>query len=118
MHYNSVEMAGQNTEGQNRGAGTSENLVLAAGIEDRQDHKVRMREQPFLGFGTRGFRGAGQRTEMLISRQASQMIETDPREGGNFVLGEKFLARLNSHHLPPHDVRCCQKIKRCIQALQ
>jgi hypothetical protein len=35
---------------------------------------------------------------MLVLREIAQVVGADAREGNNFILGEDFLARLDSHH--------------------
>ena len=54
-------------------------LVLAARMQNREDHQVRIGEQPLLGFRAGGFRRAGQFSEVLVVSQGVQMVEADAR---------------------------------------
>ena len=73
-------------------------LVLAAGVEDGQNHQVRIREQPLLGFRAGGFGHPRQSAQVLILGHGAEVIPADSRQARNLVFGEEFLARLDSDH--------------------
>lgn len=66
--------------------------MLAARIKNRQDHKVRVREEPLLRFRASRFRGARQYAEVLDAGKPPQMLEANPRQARDFILGEELLA--------------------------
>jgi hypothetical protein len=74
-------------------------LVVAARMNRRQDHQVRMREQPLFDLDARGFRGVYQSPEMLIPGERLEVIEADTREAGDFIRRKELLARPDSNHL-------------------
>jgi hypothetical protein len=74
-------------------------LVLAAGMQNREDHQVGIREEPLLSADAGGFRGASEFSKVLVMGEGAQVIEANPSEAGYFVLGERLLARLDANHL-------------------
>ena len=72
--------------------------MLAAGMQDGEDHQIRVREKPFFGFGAGGFRGACQSAKVFVFRKAVQMFQADPGQRGDFILGENFLALSDRDH--------------------
>jgi hypothetical protein len=73
-------------------------LVLAARVEDGQDHQIRIREQPLPGLCARSLSRLRQSSEMFILSHRAEVILADPRQARNLVLGKEFLARLDSDH--------------------
>jgi hypothetical protein len=80
----------------------AEGLVFAAGVENRKNHQVRVREEPLFGFCAGCFRDAGQRPEMPVAGQAAQVFQADAREGHDFFLGKDLLAGFDSYHVRHH----------------
>jgi hypothetical protein len=70
----------------------SERLVLAAGIEDREHHQVRIREQPLFRLSPCRFRRARQETQMLAARQAAEMLQANAGQARNLIFCEQLLA--------------------------
>ena len=66
--------------------------MLAAGVEDGQDHQIGISEQPFFGLCTSRLRRASDKSKVLAARKALEMIQADSREAGDFIRGEQFLA--------------------------
>jgi hypothetical protein len=92
--------------------------VLAAGMEHVHDHQFRVAKEPFLG-PCGSFGDAGQRSEVLVARQTSQMFAADAREARDLVLGENPLARLDSDHRRAlRFLRCFRQINRRRNAQQ
>jgi hypothetical protein len=82
-----------------RGEGTPGcELVIATGLQNGNDHQIRIREEPLLGFNAGSFSGAGNRPEVLIAGKAAQVIHADARQSHHFIFSEYLLAGLNSHH--------------------
>jgi len=75
--------------------------VLAARIENREDHQIGIREEPLLSFRTRGFGDARKFAQMPVLRETAEVLQANAGEPGNFVLGEELLARLDSYHILP-----------------
>jgi hypothetical protein len=75
--------------------------MIAARVKNRENHKVGIGEQPLFGFGSGGFRSAGDRTQMLVSRDAAKMVQAYARQGRYFSFGEDLLARLYAYHSRP-----------------
>ena len=71
--------------------------MLATGMEHGHDHQIGVAEEPFLGPGS-SFGDTGQRSKVLVPRQASQMLVADACQAGDLFLGENLLARLDSDH--------------------
>jgi hypothetical protein len=78
-------------------AGKAE-LVLAAGMQNGEDHQIGVREKPFLGADASGFSCADQFAEMLVMGEGVQVIEANTRQAGYLILGECLLARLDTNH--------------------
>ena len=84
-------------------------LMLAAGEKRGDDVKIGDAEQKMSARarGLRGFqsrrasllRGFNEQAEMMIARHGAQMVQADAREGGDFLLGEEFLARSYRWHV-------------------
>lgn len=72
--------------------------MLATGLKYGENHQIRVREEPLFGFGASGLGNARQSAQVLISGEASQVIQTDAGEGGDFVFGKDLLARFDSYH--------------------
>ena len=66
--------------------------MLAAGLQNRKNHQVRVRKKPFFRLGAGRLGNAGQCPKVLVSGEATQMIEADSSQRGNFVFGEDLLA--------------------------
>src|SRR5580704_13675004 len=75
--------------------------MVAARLQHGEDHQIGVRKKPLLGFGPGGFGSARDRSQVLILRELAQMVSADAREGDDFIFGEDFLARLDSHHDRP-----------------
>ena len=77
--------------------------MVAARLKNRENHEVGIGEQPLFSFGAGGFRSAGDRAQVLISRDAPKMVQAYARQGRYFRIGEDLLARLDAYHgQPPH----------------
>jgi hypothetical protein len=81
-------------------------LVIAARLQDGDDHQVGVGEEPLFGFDAGGFRGAGDGAEVFVPGQTAQMIRADPGQSYDFVFGEDFLAGFNAHHGFAPVLRC------------
>jgi hypothetical protein len=66
--------------------------MLATRVQDCQDHQVGIGEQPFFGLCPSGLRSASDKSEVLTSRKALEVIQADSREPGDFVRGKELLA--------------------------
>jgi hypothetical protein len=75
--------------------------MIATWMEYRENHEVGISEQPLFGFGTSSFGGAGNRTQMLVSRDAAKMVQANARQGRYFDFGEDLLARFDAYHALP-----------------
>jgi hypothetical protein len=73
--------------------------VLAAWVKDGQNHQIRIRKQPLLGFRAGSFGHTRQSTQVFILGHRPEVIQADPRQARDLVLGEEFLARLDSDHM-------------------
>jgi len=72
--------------------------MRALGEQRHQDHEIREREQPLIGLNASAFRGAGDEAEVTALGEVVHMIHADAGEGGDFRVGENFLARLYGNH--------------------
>ena len=72
--------------------------MLAAMVEDSEDHQVRVREQPLFGLLACGSSRALDEAEVLAARKISQMLEANPGQAGDFFLGEDLLAGFHCNH--------------------
>ena len=72
--------------------------MLAARVQNRQDHQIRVGEQPFLRLGSRCLGGAREEPQMLRPGQAPHVVQADARQPGHFVLGEEPLAGFDRDH--------------------
>ena len=94
-------------------------LVLAARLDDGQDHEVRMRKEPLPGFGAGCWGGARERSEVLVPRKPAQVFNANAGQVGDLVLGEELLARLDSNHTGASRVwRHFHQLNRCLEGLQ
>ena len=73
--------------------------MLAAWVKDGQNHQIRIREQPLLGFRAGSLSHARQSSEVFILGHRAEVIQADARQARNLVFGEEFLARLDSDHV-------------------
>jgi hypothetical protein len=73
-------------------------LVVAARLQNRHDHKLRVRKQPFLGFSASRLSRLSHGSQMLVSREAAEMFQANARQRGHFVFGEDLLAGFDAHH--------------------
>ena len=74
--------------------------VLAAGVENRQNHEVRIGVAPPLGLGADRLGRIGcvvDEAQMPAARHCPEMFDADAGEPGNLVLGEDLLARSNGN---------------------
>jgi hypothetical protein len=76
----------------------SSGLVLAARMQNREDHQIGIGKEPLFSFCAGGFGRANELSEVLIMGEGVEMVEADPGEPGYFILGEKLLAGLDSNH--------------------
>jgi hypothetical protein len=53
--------------------------MVAAPLQNRHDHKLRVCKQPFLGLSTSRLSSAGHGSQMLVSREAAQMVQANSR---------------------------------------
>jgi hypothetical protein len=70
-------------------------LVVAAVMKHRENHEVRMGVIPFRNLRSGCFGGVGgalQNTYFPEARHVPQMLDTNPRESGNFFFGKELLA--------------------------
>jgi hypothetical protein len=72
--------------------------VLAARMQNRENHQIGIREKPLLGSGSRGFGRPGKLAEMLVECESAQVVEADSGEPDHLVLGKELLARLYPNH--------------------
>src|SRR3989449_1517681 len=82
-------------------------LVLAARIQHRQDHQVRLRKQPLIGLLPPCLIRECDKAEVPAARQTAEMLQADPRQRGNLSVRKDLLARLDLDHafalnLPPN----------------
>jgi hypothetical protein len=77
---------------------TPEGLVIATGLQDGNDHQVRIGEEPLLGFNAGSFGGARNRTQVFVAGKAAQVIHADARQSHHLIFGKNLLAGLDSHH--------------------
>ena len=75
--------------------------MVAARVQNSENHEVGIGEQPPFGFGAGGFRGAGDRAEMPISREAAKVVQAYARQARHFDFSEDLLARLYAYHARP-----------------
>jgi hypothetical protein len=75
--------------------------MVAARLKNRENHEVGIGEQPLFSFGAGGFRSAGDRAQVLISRDTAKMVQAYTRQGRYFGFGEGLLAGLDAHHAFP-----------------
>jgi hypothetical protein len=75
--------------------------MIATRVKNRENHEVGISEQPLFGFGTGGFRGAGDCTQVLITREAAKMVQAYARQSRYFVFGEDLLTGLDAYHSRP-----------------
>jgi hypothetical protein len=73
--------------------------VLAAWVKDGENHQIRIREQPLLGFCAGSFGYARQSSEVFILGHRAEVVQANPCQARNLVFGEEFLARLDSDHV-------------------
>lgn len=73
-------------------------LVLAARMQDREDHQIGIREKPLLGFGARGGGYPGKLAKVLVECESAQVVQADSREPDHLVLGKELLAGLDPNH--------------------
>jgi len=73
--------------------------VLAAGVDDGENHQIGVGEQPIFDASAGGSRHARELAEVAIAREAAQVLAADAGQAGDFVLSEDFLARPNSDHV-------------------
>jgi hypothetical protein len=66
--------------------------MLAARVKDRQNHQVRIGEQPFFGLRSGSFCGASDKSEVLAARKALEVIQANSRKPGDFIRGKELLA--------------------------
>ena len=65
--------------------------MLAARIKNSQDHKVRVREEPFLRFRPSRLSGSRQDAKVPEAGQPPQMLKANARQSRDFILGEELL---------------------------
>lgn len=74
--------------------------MCALGEQRHQHHQIRKRKQPLIGAQAGGFRGARDETEVAALRKIVHVLDANPRQAGNFRIGENLLARLYGDHGP------------------
>jgi len=72
--------------------------MLAARMQNREDHQIGIREKPLLGFGAGSFGYPGKLAKVLVECQGAQVVEADPGEPDHLVLGKELLAGLYPNH--------------------
>ena len=72
--------------------------MLAAMVEDSEDHQVRVGEQPLFGLLAGGRSRTLDEAEVLAARKVPQMLEANPGQSGDFLLGEDLLAGFHGNH--------------------
>jgi enhancing lycopene biosynthesis protein 2 len=67
---------------------TGEKLVLAARVQNGENHQVRIREQPLFCARAGGFGRARELSEMLVLGQSPKMVQANACKARDFVFGE------------------------------
>ena len=75
-------------------------LVRALRKQGHHDHQVRKREQPLIGADAGRFRCPCDEPQMTPLREIVHVLDANPRQAGDFRIGEDFLARLYRYHGP------------------
>lgn len=75
--------------------------MLAARVQDREDHEIRIREEQLFGARTGRLRRPGQLAEVPVAGKGAEMVEANAGQTRYLVFGEELLARLDSHHFLP-----------------
>jgi hypothetical protein len=75
--------------------------MIAARLQNRNDHKIRVGEQPPLGFSTCRLSRPRHSPQMLVSREAAEVVQAYAGQAGNFILGKDLLAGFDAHHAHP-----------------
>jgi hypothetical protein len=73
-------------------------LVRAARKQCHQHHQVRQGEQPLIRLNSGCFRSPRDKPKMTALREVVQVVHTNPREVGHFVIGEDFLTGFDGNH--------------------
>ena len=63
-----------------------------------QNHQVRKREEPLVRINPRGFCRASDESQVTAFGEIVQVLDTNPRQSGDFRISENFLARLHGNH--------------------
>ena len=56
-------------------------VVVAARLQDGEDHQVRVRKEPFLGFRSGDFGRVDDRAKVLVACKTAQMVGANAGEG-------------------------------------
>src|SRR5437899_10250028 len=73
-------------------------LVLAALVQHRQDHQVRLRKQPMFRLLTHRLCRTGDKADVPRARQMAEMFEADARQSGSLRVRKDLLASLDLDH--------------------
>jgi hypothetical protein len=73
-------------------------LVLAAGVQRRQDEQVRKRKQPVVGLPPCGHNRSRDEADVPGARQIVEMLEADARQVGSLRVREDLLTGLDLDH--------------------
>ena len=92
----------------------------------RQHHQIGQREQPLLGLCTRSLRRPGDHSQVTAPREVVYVLHADPRQTGDFRVGEDLLTRLYgdqgnltiSAAFISQSLRCSKELRRCTYLLQ
>src|SRR6266404_428125 len=97
-------------------------LVRALRKQGHQNHQIRKCKQPLIGADAGCFRCPRDEPQMAALRKIVHMLDANPRQAGDFRIGEDLLARLHGNHGPapllrpktsPRLLRCCTHRRRC-----
>jgi hypothetical protein len=68
------------------------NLVLAARVKHGQDHQIRIGEHQLFSAGAGRFGCSRQESQVLAAGKFPEMLEANPGQADDFILGEELLA--------------------------
>jgi hypothetical protein len=72
--------------------------VRAARKQCHQYHQVRQGEKPLIRLNSRRFRRSRDEPKVPALSEVVQVVDANPREIGDFIIGEDFLARFDGNH--------------------
>jgi hypothetical protein len=72
--------------------------VRALRKQGHQDRQIRQRKQPLVRAQTCRFGSARDEAQVAAFRKVANMLDANPRQAGDFGIGEYFLARFYGDH--------------------